>query len=288
MKNNISYIITTFLLLLYSILLAYLSSFSTVDNLFDSIIIKSLILIFLIQFLVFIPSFIFKTEHYFDLTGGISFILVIFYALYDQINILGFIDFRSLILSIFIIVWSSRLSLFLFFRVKKSGDIRFVEIKKSFLKFLRAWVFQGWWVFTCTLPVLIVLSNKPLNSDYLLYLGIILWIFGFLFEIVADKQKSNFNKLNKGKFISSGLWSISRHPNYFGELTLWLGITIGSLSSFSGFQFIAFLSPITIYLLLNYVSGVNLLEDLAEKRWGKDPKYIKYKNDTPVIFPKIF
>ena len=116
----------------------------------------------------------------------------------------------------------------------------------------------------------------------------ILWITGFLFEVIADKQKSNFNELNKGKFISSGLWSISRHPNYFGELTLWLGITLASVSSFSGFQYIALVSPFSIYLLLNYVSGVNLLEDLAEKRWGKDPNYKKYKNETPVIFPKFF
>lgn len=288
MKNNIYYIITILLLLFFSLSLGYLSSFDSVNYLFDSIIIKSLVLIFLIQFLVFIPSFIFKTEHYFDLTGGITFILVIIYALFDRINVFGSIDFRSLILSIFILIWSSRLSLFLFFRVKKTGDIRFVEIKKSFLRFLIAWIFQGCWVFTCSLPVLIVLFNEPLNIDYLLYVGIILWITGFLFEVIADKQKSNFNELNKGKFISSGLWSISRHPNYFGELTLWLGITLASISSFSGFQYIALVSPFSIYLLLNYVSGVNLLEDLAEKRWGKDPNYKKYKNETPVIFPKFF
>ena len=114
------------------------------------------------------------------------------------------------------------------------------------------------------------------------------WIFGFLFEVIADRQKVIFNKTNKGKFISTGLWSFSRHPNYFGELVLWLGITIISLPTFSEFQYLGLITPIFIYLLLTRVSGVYLLEELAEKRWGNSKDYISYKNNTPVFFPRLF
>ena len=255
---------------------------------FLSILIRSFILIFIIQIIVFIPSFIFKTEHYFDLTGGITFIIVILYSFYEKFQIIEFFDFRSVILVLFILIWSLRLSLYLFFRVKVEGDVRFIEIKKNFLRFMRVWIFQGTWVFICSFPVLIVLLNKPLENDLFLYVGILFWVFGFLFEVIADRQKVIFNKTNKGKFISTGLWSFSRHPNYFGELVLWLGITIISLPTFSEFQYLGLITPIFIYLLLTRVSGVNLLEELAEKRWGNSKDYISYKNNTPVFFPRLF
>ena len=153
---------------------------------------------------------------------------------------------------------------------------------------MRAWIFQGTWVFICSFPVLIVLLNKPLENDLFLYVGIFFWVFGFLFEVIADRQKVIFNKTSKGKFISTGLWSFSRHPNYFGELVLWLGITIISLPTFLEFQYLGLITPIFIYLLLTKVSGVNLLEELAEKRWGNSKDYILYKNNTPVFFPRLF
>ena len=101
-------------------------------------------------------------------------------------------------------------------------------------------------------------------------------------------QKTAFNKKNKGKFISSGLWSLSRHPNYFGEFALWTGLAIISISFLSGVMYVVLISPIFIYLLLNKVSGVNLLEDIAEERWGSEKEYQDYKKNTPVFFPKLF
>ena len=84
------------------------------------------------------------------------------------------------------------------------------------------------------------------------------------------------------------MWAISRHPNYLGEIILWFAIAVISFSSLSGTQYIALISPIFTYLLLVYVSGVRMLEDRANTKWGNEPEYKEYKSKTPVLFFKIF
>ena len=244
--------------------------------------------IFAIQLIVFIPSFIFRTEHYYDLTGGITYISTVVIALILK-NSYQAIDLISLLLGSMVIIWATRLSSFLFLRVKKSGeDVRFKKIKHSFSWFLMTFMLQGMWVFMCIFPALIVISSFNSEINNYAIVGSTVWLFGFLFEIVADNQKSNFNKFNKGEFISTGLWSITRHPNYFGEFILWLGITIASLGYIDQYKYIVMLTPIFVYLLLTRVSGVNLLEEIGEKRWGDSKEYQKYKKETPLFFPKIF
>ena len=244
--------------------------------------------IFAIQIIVFIPSFIFRTEHYYDLTGGITYISTVVIALILKNSYQG-IDLISLLLGSMVIIWATRLSSFLFLRVKKSGeDVRFKKIKHSFSWFLMTFMLQGMWVFMCIFPALIVISSFNSEINNYAIVGSIVWLFGFLFEIIADNQKSNFNKFNKGEFISSGLWSITRHPNYFGEFILWLGITIASLGYIDNYKYVLLLTPIFVYLLLTRVSGVNLLEDIGEKRWGNSKEYQKYKEKTPLFFPKLF
>ncbi|PDH42133.1 MAG: hypothetical protein CND83_02740 [Rhodothermaeota bacterium MED-G19] len=268
--------------------MCYISSYNMI--IFNGIpIIYSLwFLIFIIQIIVFIPSFIFKTEHYYDLTGGITFISTIIISYLVKSQVYQF-DITSFLLVVFISLWALRLSSFLFFRVKRTGqDVRFIKIKQSFSWFLMTFTIQGLWVFMCLFPAIIVMSSNQNNFNSFTILGSILWVVGFLIEIIADHQKTQFNKTNKGSFISKGLWSLSRHPNYFGEFILWLGITVISFPYLDGYQFIALISPLFVYLLLNKVSGVNLLENIAEKRWGNDKKYIEYKNRTPIFFPKIF
>ena len=244
--------------------------------------------IFAIQIIVFIPSFIFRTEHYYDLTGGITYISTVVMALILKNSYQG-IDLISLLLGSMVIIWATRLSSFLFLRVKKSGeDVRFKKIKHSFSWFLMTFMLQGMWVFMCIFPALIVISSFNSEINNYAIVGSIIWLFGFLFEIIADNQKSNFNKFNKGEFISNGLWSITRHPNYFGEFILWLGITIASLGYIDNYKYVLLLTPIFVYLLLTRVSGVNLLEDIGEKRWGNSKEYQKYKEKTPLFFPKLF
>ena len=244
--------------------------------------------IFAIQIIVFIPSFIFRTEHYYDLTGGITYISTVVMALILKNSYQG-IDLISLLLGSMVIIWATRLSSFLFLRVKKSGeDVRFKKIKHSFSWFLMTFMLQGMWVFMCIFPALIVISSFNSEINNYAIVGSIVWLFGFLFEIIADNQKSNFNKFNKGEFISSGLWSITRHPNYFGEFILWLGITIASLGYIDNYKYVLLLTPTFVYLLLTRVSGVNLLEEIGEKRWGNSKEYQKYKEKTPLFFPKLF
>ena len=282
----------TFIILALTYILSYLTTnylqTSTLEVFDISIVYYLWVWIFAIQIIVFIPSFIFKTEHYYDLTGGITYISTMVIALVLKNNYQS-IDLISLLLGSMVIIWATRLSLFLFLRVKKSGeDVRFKKIKHSFSWFLMTFMLQGMWVFMCVFPALIVISSFNSGLNNYAIVGSAIWLFGFIFEIVADYQKSYFNKFNKGKFISSGLWSMSRHPNYFGEFMLWLGITIASIGYIDNYKYILFLTPIFVYLLLTRVSGVNLLEEIGDKRWSNNKDYKDYKKNTPIFFPKIF
>ena len=119
----------------------------------------------------------------------------------------------------------------------------------------------------------------------LLRIGFLIWMVGFGIEVIADNQKSQFKKdpENKGKFISTGLWAYSRHPNYFGEITLWTGIFIICIPALQGWQWATIISPIFVYLLLTKMSGVNMLEEIADKRWGGQADYEAYKARTSVL-----
>ena len=115
-----------------------------------------------------------------------------------------------------------------------------------------------------------------------------MFIVGFTIEVIADYQKTVFRSDpgNKNKFIKSGLWSRSRHPNYFGEIILWFAIALISFSSLNGTQYLTLISPIFTYLLLVYVSGVRMLEARGDVKWGDNEEYIKYKKETPMLFFK--
>ena len=280
----------SFVILIFSLFLSYLVSFYSISFLEYKLVYELWLLIFLIHILMFLPSYFYQTEHYYDLTGGITYISCIIYLALGRYFHFNYLDDVPLIVSLFVSMWTLRLSSFLFLRVKKTGkDIRFNEIKKDFKKFLLAFLLSGLWVFMCLLPTIVILtSSSNIELNFITIIGIVFWIVGFIFEVVADKQKTEFNKNHKGKFISTGLWSISQHPNYFGEFTLWLGITIISLPYLEGLNYVILISPIFIYYLLTNISGVNLLQELGNKRWGSLEAYKKYKKETPIFFPKIF
>ena len=250
-----------------------------------------LFIAFIIQWIVFIPSFYFSTERFYDLTGSITYMIVIVTALYHKSEFIGSrSDIRSLLIAGFVIIWALRLGSFLFLRVlKDKEDRRFSEWKKNFHQFLRVWTLQGLWVFlTSVAAVTAITSRKIIEPDLFLYIGSFLWVFGFLFESIADYQKRKFRSENKNKFIQSGLWSVSRHPNYFGEIVLWFGIALIAFPTLVGSQYISLISPVFVYLLLTRVSGVHILEKHADDTWGKKKDYKDYKEKTPVLFPKIF
>jgi steroid 5-alpha reductase family enzyme len=178
----------------------------------------------------------------------------------------------------------------LFFRIKKAGeDRRFNEIKTSATRFFMTWTLQGMWVSICSACALTAISSsKGVEINSLLYMGLTIFLVGFFLEIIADNQKTKFRSdpKNKNNFISSGLWSVSRHPNYLGEIILWLGITIMSISSLSGWQLITLISPIFTYVLLVYISGVRILEASGKEKWGHLDSYNKYVKNTPTLIFK--
>ena len=243
------------------------------------------IIIFILQWIVFIPSYLLSTEHFFDLTGSITFITV---------SILAFLmnDFKNLrqwIVLILILIWALRLGSFLFLRIRKAGeDSRFTTIKKDFSVFFLTWNLQGLWVlFTLFGALTILTSNNNSNFGILDIIGILIWIIGFVIEVVSDRQKSEFknNKSNVGQFIQSGLWKYSRHPNYFGEILIWTGMAVIGVTIYSGLGWLGLISPFFVFVILNYISGVRLLEKQANERWGSNNAYQSYKQKTPVLFP---
>ena len=143
----------------------------------------------------------------------------------------------------------------------------------------------------CLLCVLTALSSySGVVMNYIFFIGLIVFILGLAIEIIADNQKTVFrsNTENKDKFITTGLWSLSRHPNYLGEILLWTGIAVMSISSLQGLQYLTLISPIFVYILLVYISGIRMLEDQAKKKWGHLDSYKEYKKNTPRLFFKIF
>lgn len=247
-------------------------------------------LAFVVQWLVFIPAFIFQTEKFFDITGSITYITVTGVALcYSRYSVP--LDARSVLVAALVIVWAIRLGTFLFSRIQKAGkDDRFDEIKPDFFRFLNVWTIQGLWVtFTAAAALVAITSATRKGLDAYAIIGALVWGIGFIIEVTADAQKSRFNAdpANKGKFIRTGLWSRSRHPNYFGEIVLWIGIAIIAIPVLQGWQWVAMISPLFVTLLLTRVSGIPLLEKKSDTKWGGQADYEEYKKNTPVLIPRL-
>ena len=241
-----------------------------------------------IHWIFFIHAYIAQTEHYFDAIGSITFIsLSVIVISYMQ-------NFYSILIGALVSIWTLRLGTFLFKRIKKSGrDTRFTEMKKNFFWFFMTWNISALWVFLCYVAGLVAMTNKnssEVNSENIIFIviGVIFWVLGFSIEVISDYQKKVFREdiNNKDKFISHGLWAWSRHPNYFGEIILWTGITIIALPVFKGWDYIALISPLFVYFLLVNVSGIPMLEKSADEKWGDDPQYSDYKDKTSILFLK--
>jgi steroid 5-alpha reductase family enzyme len=237
-----------------------------------------------------------RTEKFFDLTGSITFLAITgFSVLYNGLENM---TKRKYLLTSCVVTWAVRLGYFLFTRICHEGgtDSRFNEVRKNVYSFGKFWWIQGLWVFLTSFPVQLVLSipdshhpdNFPTNLDLL---GIITWLFGFSFEAIADYQKRIWkeSKINKNNFINTGLWKLSRHPNYFGEISLWIGVFLIACNEFKSFnQYLSIISPIFTALLLIFVSGIPLLETSADKKWGDNQAYKDYKEKTPVLIPFMY
>jgi len=234
-----------------------------------------------VNWIAFVPAYIAQSEHYYDLIGSATYLSILAFTLF-------FTDIssnaRAQLLIALPAIWTIRLGSFLFTRIQNAGhDSRFDKIKPNFLRFLTAWTLQGLWAFlTLSAALAVITSTKQVPLDIFAFIGGAIWLMGFSIEVIADRQKSLFKKDSKnvGKFISSGLWAHSRHPNYFGEIMLWTGIFIICIPVLQGTQWVTIISPIFIFLLLKYVSGINLLEKKADEKWGGQADYEAYKKNT--------
>lgn len=243
---------------------------------------------FLIHWIFFLPSFFAKTEKFYDITGTVAYFVMTGLAVYIASESSAQ-SLLSKIIAAMVLVWALRLGLFLLVRVFTVGeDNRFSEAKKSFFKFLMFFSISGLWVFLTTANALtLILNNPDMNGDLFLGIGGMIWVIGFLFEVIADEQKRRFRKKdsNRGQFITTGLWSISRHPNYFGEILIWIGMAVISFPVLSGWQYATLISPLFVILMLTRVSGINLLEESADKKWGNLDEYQTYKANTAALIP---
>lgn len=243
-------------------------------------------LAFLINWAVFVPSTLAKTERYYDLTGSATYVTVVVVAL----ALSGDLDARAWIGGAMVIVWAVRLGSFLFRRIRRDGrDGRFDTIKTDPLRFFMTWTLQGLWVLltlAAALAIITGVERRPI--DWVAIVGVVVWITGFTTEVVADRQKAAFKRdpANEGRFITSGLWAWSRHPNYFGEIVLWTGVAIMALPVLSGWRWVTLISPVFVTLLLTRVSGIPMLEARAEKRWGDEEAFRDYTGNTPVLVPR--
>ena len=266
----------------FTMTIAYLAKSDTV--------MQAVMLAFLIQWVAYIPAYIFQTEKFYDLTGSLSYLTVIWFVFFSSNNLSG-LNIQNLIVVTLISIWAIRLGTFLFGRIHKDGeDKRFRTIKTSASQFFMTWTLQGMWVSICTMcAITAISSSQGIIANALFYLGLAFFIVGFAIEVVSDQQKSAFRAVpeNKEKFITSGLWSKSQHPNYFGEILLWSAIALLSISSLNGTQDLTLISPIFTYVLLVYISGVRMLDDMGNKKWGHLEEYKEYKRNTPTLFLKL-
>ncbi|KAL8807627.1 MAG: hypothetical protein Q9182_000611 [Xanthomendoza sp. 2 TL-2023] len=311
---------------------------------FLSTLVPSIGLAYTIQGLVAIPSILAQTERFYDLSGSITYISCTALSLYLPTirarfaaaavgsakpawpSILaalagngGGFNWRQVALSAAVSIWATRLGTYLFSRISSDNgtDSRFDDIRSSPPKFFGAFFAQATWVTLCLMPVLALnslptslFSTLPAATGLTDILGALLFIGGFSFEVTADRQKNKWVQEKKTKkhseeFLTRGLWSKSRHPNYFGEVTLWtgiatlaggvlvsnvgqlgIGLTGGSLGIAAAMG-MAGISPAFVSLLLFKVSGIPLSEDKYDKRYGDRKDYQEWKKNTPVFFPKL-
>lgn len=225
-----------------------------------------------------------KTDVVTDLSYSLSFALVC--AVLIALNYTA--SFVALVPAALTIVWAVRLGAYLFTRIIATKvDHRFDGMREVPLKFARFWILQAIAVTLILLPVAASVASpaQPRGFGPFEIAGIVLWIIGFLIEVVADAQKSSFKKTGKAGFISSGLWKYSRHPNYFGEAALWWALFVYLIPALSGLLALAVIGPLFITLLLLFVSGIPLLEKSADEKYGADPAYVEYKRRTSVFIP---
>ena len=254
-----------------------------------------------IQTACFLVAAPLQTEKFYDLSGSLTYMGCIAVSLLYKRNVAPY-HWRQLLVSATTIIWAGRLGSFLFSRMLRDGkDDRFAKIKTNPIKFSIAWMMQATWVMLVALPVFAV-NASPVQAAFGLLdiIGTSIWACGFTIEVMADRQKAQWQERighdeRKRNFINEGLWSISRHPNYFGEILLWVGNYITCAGAFRHLGVVGLarnsllfaVSPMFIGFLLTKVSGIPMLEKLSDSRFKDNAAYQKYKKEVPILIPKL-
>jgi steroid 5-alpha reductase family enzyme len=225
-----------------------------------------------------------KTDVVTDLSYSLTFALLAIALLFT-----GAAKPVQMVASLLVLLWAVRLGAYLFRRIlRMKVDHRFDGIREKPLSFARFWTFQAITVAVVMLPVSYLLDrDHPQGLGGWSIVGAAVSIAGLLLETVADAQKSAFRakEENRGRFVASGLWRYSRHPNYFGEMLVWWGLFAYVIPELHGAAFAVAAGPVSITLLLLFVSGIPPLERSADERYGDDPAYRDYKRRTSILVP---
>ncbi|WP_160671757.1 DUF1295 domain-containing protein [Clostridium sp. C8-1-8] len=253
----------------------------------DSIYIFSALILLCYFVIFFVIGQIVNNNSIVDIAWGLGFVIVAISTYFIKSDM----SLRSTLLTCLITIWGVRLSLYIGKRnIGKGEDYRYVNMRKRWgttlprLKaFLNVYVLQGVLLYIIAQPILLVNGNVNTELKLLDYLGLAVWIIGFLFEALGDYQLRKFKSdpKNKGKIMKYGLWKYTRHPNYFGEATMWWGILLIALSS--SLNLLIIISPTIMTLLLLFVSGVPLLE----KKYKDNREFIEYAKITNKFIPGL-
>ncbi len=232
-----------------------------------------------VNILMFFPAYFLRTDKLTDISYALTFVLLAGYALFA-----GGSTMAKVVIFAMVTLWAVRLGSYLLYRIHKMGkDKRFDERRNNFVSFGSFWILQGVSVWVVLLPTLFFLQLPSPQLGWVSVFGGLIWAVGLVIETLADWQKFQFisNPANKGKWIASGVWRFSRHPNYFGEILVWVGMYLVVVSPLAvSAALFGLLSPVYIATLLIFVSGIPLLEKSADAKWGDDPAYQKYKRQT--------
>jgi steroid 5-alpha reductase family enzyme len=245
----------------------------------------------LVNWIAFLPAAAAKSDKFYDSVGALTYLSVTAFACFAAYSAMGSLDWRGIAVAVMVAIWCIRLGSFLYMRIHAAGgtDSRFEKIKVNPARFLVAWTLQALWVIlTASAAIAAITATQRAEIGLFFAIGAAIWVFGIVFETVADNQKSAFKSdpANKGKFIDTGLWAWCRHPNYFGEITLWTGMFVIAIPVLSGLSWLVVISPIFVYLLLTKVSGINLQDAQAKERWAGNAAYQEYRAKTPALFPR--
>jgi len=251
------------------------------------IFLEAAILIFLFFTLLFFIGQMTKNNSIVDIGWGSGFIIVALFTLFVGRSF----GIKNWVMVILVFLWGFRLAYHVAKRnIGKPEDRRYAEMRVKWgnkfpmLKaFLNVYMIQFVMMFVISIGVTLINRTGIPTLSLLDFLGIAVWILGYFFEAVGDSQLARHlkNPENKGKLMTSGLWKYTRHPNYFGEATMWWGIFILAVTTSNGW--IAIISPLTITFLLLFVSGVPLLE----KKYKDRPDWIEYKKKTSIFVPML-